>query len=770
MDNKIEILKRWLNRNAYFDEAYNVSMLKIAISLEEAEDILNNSSRVTKILKGLFWTNNLKYTSKEIQFISNKYRNFISNLVPEDLPEKERAQTIQWLTQLGKYDSNFAYNAIYHATLGSDEDDFNTFGDFIDRLYKMFPPDSQEESNFLVPKSDIERYFHWKRFMQKQDLMSIKSAEEFSLIVEDADEKIKKYQDERAYMDADEGTKLLDETDKYALYSIHNKGAACQIGKGTNWCTASPGLPYFEKYYHPEDPLFVAKSLSSDEMYQIHFGSNQFMDKDDEHIEGEVKRELLQAFALPEVESYLGTKLFNQFQKIKSKKYTEQDFSELASLTDNYISEVLRDKTPDGSWLPDNVIDEVVRQIDSGYIEEDEMLDSSADLLSKYSPQSFFEILLAPDYPDIAKRLIEESLGVREAENQGGWKHSGLSLSSLLEKDLLFQTSEVEDLFSNSEEHRSKLSEILIKEQGSSMLFRTKTHTAIYSYIKEAVPDFEQKMVESMSLDERNRLYVKFGLDSRRHVVWRLIDSNFDKRFPEALNRIMNELHSSLKVQDLNSSESYEALDLIKNLEARGLTQKFYPLLVTLIKSGLKTNYDAFTKHLPKSFEQSSKYSDLNSIIQEGHDNYIQNWSDPIDRAFPGWRTQEYGGIFLSKVFSVSENLPEARNSTWMNDEKIRLIVEKKNQFKAKLQSALAKRSQSPGEYNKKVSLPDDMLNFVATFLPNFWEVYNLQYKVNVSPEVIGKFNRSLADLKNHRGSLGADTETYYDHDNDSED
>ena len=55
----------------------------------------------------------------------------------------------------------------------------------------------------------------------------------------------------------------------------------------------------------------------------------------------------------------------------------------------------------------------------------------------------------------------------------------------------------------------------------------------------------------------------------------------------------------------------------------------------------------------------------------------------------------------------------------------------------------------------------------MATFFPNFWEVYNLQYKASVSSEVMNKFSRSLKDLKAHRGNLGADTETYYDHDND---
>ena len=56
------------------------------------------------------------------------------------------------------------------------------------------------------------------------------------------------------------------------------------MGKGTEWCTAAPGLEYFKQYYKPNDPLFYILDKSDGERYQFHFGSRQYMDKDDNNL------------------------------------------------------------------------------------------------------------------------------------------------------------------------------------------------------------------------------------------------------------------------------------------------------------------------------------------------------------------------------------------------------------------------------------------------------------------------------------------------------
>ncbi|MEK6882114.1 MAG: hypothetical protein AABY22_21030, partial [Nanoarchaeota archaeon] len=63
----------------------------------------------------------------------------------------------------------------------------------------------------------------------------------------------------------------------------HNKGAACELGKGTDWCTAAPGLEYYKQYHKEDDPLFIIHAKTG-EKFQFHYGSGQFMDSTDTQI------------------------------------------------------------------------------------------------------------------------------------------------------------------------------------------------------------------------------------------------------------------------------------------------------------------------------------------------------------------------------------------------------------------------------------------------------------------------------------------------------
>ena len=84
----------------------------------------------------------------------------------------------------------------------------------------------------------------------------------------------------------------------WKVVKIEDKGergkeAACFYGgnqQETRWCTAAPGLSYFDRYikdgplyvvYKPEDNDVSPTTGLPKERYQFHFPSNQFMDKDD---------------------------------------------------------------------------------------------------------------------------------------------------------------------------------------------------------------------------------------------------------------------------------------------------------------------------------------------------------------------------------------------------------------------------------------------------------------------------------------------------------
>jgi hypothetical protein len=102
-----------------------------------------------------------------------------------------------------------------------------------------------------------------------------------------AKEEIQKAQEKKNYLDAGAGTEIFRDDGKWKIAALHNKGAACELGKNTDWCTAAPGLDYFQDYYKPEDPLFYFQNKSNLNKFQFHYGSSQFMDSKDNRLDKE---------------------------------------------------------------------------------------------------------------------------------------------------------------------------------------------------------------------------------------------------------------------------------------------------------------------------------------------------------------------------------------------------------------------------------------------------------------------------------------------------
>ena len=103
----------------------------------------------------------------------------------------------------------------------------------------------------------LETFFQHNQFMSERDINNIKTLEEFHDVVEAAGDDIQAYLENESYLNAEEGKQVIYEDDEWQIIIPINKGAACELGKGTDWCTASPGLEYYEEYHKPDDPLFI---------------------------------------------------------------------------------------------------------------------------------------------------------------------------------------------------------------------------------------------------------------------------------------------------------------------------------------------------------------------------------------------------------------------------------------------------------------------------------------------------------------------------------
>jgi hypothetical protein len=184
--------------------------------------------------------------------------------IPKDITEKDKAGALNWLISL-----------------------------FVkDPKQVLVNPEGRP-----IPRSkvtgDLELFFQIKkqnlsRFLDIRSLSKIESVSELAKVVDAAREPYKKHMEKKDYLDAEQGKLKIFENDEYIVYIPTNKGAACELGKGTEWCTAAPGLDYYEQYHKEDDPLIIFKSKTNPTWdVQMHFGTQQFMDVEDEQIDYE---------------------------------------------------------------------------------------------------------------------------------------------------------------------------------------------------------------------------------------------------------------------------------------------------------------------------------------------------------------------------------------------------------------------------------------------------------------------------------------------------
>jgi len=239
------------------------------VSYDEAKKSLD-SKKTIKMIKAYNFDRGVEPEDK-LEGLLKIFKYNMSALVPDDIEDNQKGTALLWI-------------------LGVIRDSKQLRDKVLEKLLTI--PDSP-----LVQASrgQLEKFFHYKQFMDQKDLFKIKDFQQLLAVTNRAQPKILAYQDKQKYMDAGEGTEVLRDDEKWFIAAIHNKGAACQLGKGTDWCTAAPGLDYFGQYYKPEDPLFFLEDRAAEgERYQVHFGSDQFMDEEDRPVGELVEKQLLQ--------------------------------------------------------------------------------------------------------------------------------------------------------------------------------------------------------------------------------------------------------------------------------------------------------------------------------------------------------------------------------------------------------------------------------------------------------------------------------------------
>jgi len=193
-------------------------------------------------------------------------KDIIVNIIPNDIKEKDKANALNWIISSIKNDKqNMQYvmrpgGAIL--SKGSQQ-----LRKYLELFYQI---KQQNLADKFLKYSAIERYKTFVEFVE--DLIEVEGP-------------YRKYNSQKIERSTKgEGQLLVYEDVNWQVYFPQTKGAACSLGKGTDWCTAAPGLNYYEEYSKSGQLIIFICKKDPSIKYQLHYTDKQYMDANDVSI------------------------------------------------------------------------------------------------------------------------------------------------------------------------------------------------------------------------------------------------------------------------------------------------------------------------------------------------------------------------------------------------------------------------------------------------------------------------------------------------------
>jgi hypothetical protein len=785
---KLIILSNWLRNKKHSDEYCEANLLKVAISIEDATNTLHMSKRVPRTIKNIIWEmseehgQSLDYDKKDLGDFSDIYRDEILKSVPNDLEPGDKAQTIQWLTSLGSNDKSFARKTLL-AALANLELARGSLA------YKIETNLESKKEEFVSPsgiyrdsvvlRNNLEKFFNWKRFMSIRDLMLIKSLEQLSEITDDADEAIKEYSENKEYLDAEAGTTELKAGEgsysgaAWNAYVITNKGAACKRGVGTDWCTSAPGGDWFSKYYHAEDPIIMLEHKHDpDERFQVHFGTMQFKDTEDEEVAPIDQANIVNILNDFGSDRYLSAQLYNSYQNFASRDKTKpgyDEFMDLRGKLTSYMNEVIKDKLQEGSledpasYLPSEILEQVSTQIKEGHLMDfdSEVSDVVAQMLADYDPTEFFELKLDVDYPELVEGIIASSVDP-DGQNKNTWREavSPLNLYREFASGSLFRNDSINDFFQESEGGRKQLITKIVKENGLSIFLNTEPMPAeatelLTKYYPTLRSDIAKSLLVKDTGEASQPFQIHTSLEYRRSFIElaSLIGSSFYLEFPEEFKKIMDEIMVIIRKEQNPTGGHWWLHSAISAMSSANIVKRYYSYYAEFLKFGLKADFDSFTKYDSSDLPQDAK-DEVSSLKASEEAAYVKRLISSTDGVVAGWRDQELDGEALYEIFATIERSPLPAGGP-KEPMRYKPIAEFYHKIVTILRVKMAQRSANNGRVTvnsdgprNKIEMPRELLLYIATLLPSLWSTYNLEYIVTSPNEITARAERSMRKLE----------------------
>lgn len=246
--------------------------------------------------------------------VENIVQSILISLIPDDIQDKHKAESLNWL--ITKFiEKTKTINIINNEKIKPQVFDF---GPVIKAYLEIF---------YQIKEQNIAN------ILLKKDINQIQNVEELKQIVSDARPAYEEYKQKKLLKNPEQGIKKIYEDKDWSVFIPETKAAACYLGKGTSWCTASPTLNFYEKTYHkPEfgSPLIIFINRHEPEKkYQMSFHAEDFANEYNQQI----NKAMLMRFCLmirdrmPDLPEFVRNKAKEKIESASSDEFTEKKFS-----------------------------------------------------------------------------------------------------------------------------------------------------------------------------------------------------------------------------------------------------------------------------------------------------------------------------------------------------------------------------------------------------------------------------------------------------------
>jgi hypothetical protein len=211
---------------------------------------------------------------------------------------KKLAKQLQWRQQ------NDFLNSFEISMLGGLDNIEQASSNLIKLFFSADPTTSMEYSQWMIKRflknefrvedigSNLGPYLETFHDLKQRNIIKAVDINQLSTsqmmdVVEQNEDKTSARQEQA--VEADEfvssgDAEIFYNSKNYKIIIPKTKKASCHFGKGTRWCTSAEKKNMFSKY-SKKGPLYIVIDRQTNEKFQLHFETSQFMDAPNEKID-----------------------------------------------------------------------------------------------------------------------------------------------------------------------------------------------------------------------------------------------------------------------------------------------------------------------------------------------------------------------------------------------------------------------------------------------------------------------------------------------------